>query len=734
MILQNKIYQVSPDQNITLQSNKAILNIAYSEENVASHTIFIQIVEAYLQGKTTLVICDNLLIRSTLEAFFEQSALQEFYLSFDPNSEVQWEKIRKDYKNFFQLNQPLQISESVIRDMAKLQLLTEHKNENALLLKSVDAILELSKPTKYARFLQNMTSLKPEDFNVESTLSKISKLVPLFKTDFKYDDPKFDIYNISNAENAKNILIKLSGLIEKMSMLFTHLLSTYIDFDTSALQEIQMEIAFIKHKIPIQNEEAKVPSSKNFFHFLKSKPNEEQSHILLYVDGLISKCQQLGIKLREYKPNEDIVQVLEEIERIVKNWSNETVPRSSEQISRINAFNYPVNSKDILDLEQQLQEVTHEINGLQIFKNNFEINTINFTKQLDIARSIEYNLEKFLYQYDRLKSRKEWMDIKQSCTTAELKLLDALHEIDPKSWVETFNYWYHDTCIATYELRKNSTSNHEYEQLVHSEKIYNITNVFQSRLQNTRNELDNILNESATLKEPLNGKKKKEINLLWKTLIKTDLHFIKTLYPIIIVHNDGLYDTIDHAINNLIYVNSGHINLDLLQFFETIKTFYHSDSITNSATLDFRVLNSYATAPNNFDWTYISAYKIAHILTQNLNPKVYQLRNGIIINYSTAKFDSIIKTTLHHQGLKQLDDKDNISSNILTLLLQNHGPNVIVTIDNSIYLDSELNSALFLEYLKKYGFIHINIESKEIARNTMLYLSDLKNDLNDIFF
>ena len=730
----SNLYQASKEQNNILRNNKAILNIAYIEPNVAAHTIFLCLLDKYVIGKTAMVICSDKAIRETLEEYIETSALKLQVLSFDPNADVSWEILSSAYKRASGQKKASTISDQKIFESASYNLLfASERKDFASLKSSVDALATLPKPAHYNSLLQDMSGLYPYDFDLNATKMKLQKVASIFKLGYRFDNNTQDIYSESNINSIQALKHRLEVLIDNMSGLYVELMQKYSSFESITSREIQSDIAFLKLKLPLLKVEKKLPASKGLLSIFKNKKSLEPSSELLSLEDLLIKCRQANIKLRDFNSLESFESVLMEIENQVRLWDETKYDKSAEQISRINAINFPVHAKELQQFENQLLEITAEINGLNIFGKKYELNTINFTKQLEIGKALELDLTKYEHKYQQYQQQKEWFETVKSCSTSEHRLLNALYVFETNKWVDTFSYWYHSMTIRGFHLDDMEIQDSDIRQWLTSNTDYNIKSKYHQSFDEIQHGLIEMVKKNGTLKDKLNGTNTNESFLPWKTLIKNEMPLVKALFPLLIAHNDGLYDTIEHGFDTLIYVNSGTINIEILQFFPSILTFYHADLVPSSAVMDHVVLNAYTDLPLKQEWTYASAYKISHLLTENLDPKVYQLRKGMIVSFASPQLEKILSSTLHRFGLKTLDDRKNVQSNILTLLMQNQKPNVVVTIDSILDTPSRVDSVLLLDYLEGYGFTHINIKSKDMLVNPSQCVSDFESNLMSVF-
>ena len=76
------------------------------------------------------------------------------------------------------------------------------------------------------------------------------------------------------------------------------------------------------------------------------------------------------------------------------------------------------------------------------------------------------------------------------------------------------------------------------------------------------------------------------------------------------------------GIDSLIYINPHTINIEILHYFSTIRTFYHNDHLPENAQTDV-VLSSLLQMHDFSTWHYEKAFSISKLLTYRTLPKIY---------------------------------------------------------------------------------------------------------------
>ena len=722
--LMENLYIPSIDQKSVLQLDQSVLNILYHSQDVANHSAFLIAVQNFLKDSSTFILCSSSQDMEEICSLLENSELKNSYLKLAANENLVSEIDDSTAKKIRQSIEQSSIQESLDVDFHRSKIwfsmlshLCDELDANAV-YEVIDTITAYDNSERLHLIQMELSDLKESNFDFTETQNYLNRLSKLFKQEYRFALQNYTKFTDSNAQAISKIKTSIDALMDKMSELNAEIIQHYVDFDKLTYNDILLDIELFK-KLKYSDVKVNIPppSKKVYSLFKNRKPSQTNEVENLFLE-FKTKCINIKLPFGSESFETMDVEELNSLEDRLSTWYDNSRNRARETVLSINSLNFPFKKDQLQTLEKSIIDLVSDINQLNVFSDKIEVNSVNFLKQLDLLKSLEKKISKYNYEYDLFLKRKDWFDAKEIGSDAQQKLLNALMPIPTREWESTFASWYFLSKLKAYY---SSLQILDDEQEIATMDMQSMAYKLKEKKNSKAVELKNVFTEKIKDKSgfiyDICAHQKQKTYPSWHQYFKSEQKTILAFFPVIVTTFNQCENLLSSGIDSLIYINPHTINIEILHYFSTIRTFYHNDHLPENAQADGIVLSSLLQMHDFSTWHYEKAFSVSKLLTYRTLPIIYQMKQGIIVSYLPEKIDSIIQTDLYTSGIKRLADENNIQSNLMTLLLQNGNPNILITLDNFIYADCYCDSRHTIQYCIRQGFRHINIPSKDIIEH-----------------
>lgn len=716
----------SAEQAAVIQSHKSIVNITYKNKDTAIHTILLRIIANLLQGKSSLAVIPNAEDKNKLSALIRQISLNPATLEINPDNVTSEEDFHLIRQKMGQL-QNLQVEND------ETSAFLYHKTEEEILTYFKDTYLEkIWDGTSWREILDTYIGLHSEK-NVSILHSELDQSCFEFTpkelhdirssiTDALYIYQR-DFEIIESSEKAKRIHTRTQRIenIEQITYdLFTynemaqdlrdqyyacfHQIEKTFHQDAAVwASKILKNIDLLAFKIEKYTKRyQEIPNSIFSNLSSKRKPIEDEKiQLIAEYHQLLHELSSKNFILEnvQIKVPADGLPHLIHFKNIVTAWKENI---HSNQASFLKAANR-LNTEDfrLNTLEMELKSLLEKINESEIFDNILELNTLSFKKQLEYISNLVSDIELMMLRIEKNLPYYQWLALLDDMDEKSKNVIRILRRFDPSEWLTLFESWYHFEVLTRRLNFVNQITKAKFEEaenLFHCQQAGLIGDTMINLSRNNSTHLSALKSSNPDVYHTLAKKKKFAHPILWKFLFAQNAAFFSGTFPIIISENDHVDHIASGIYSDIIYLDHIHNNLDIMQSFEHIISFYSSDS--NISNTDFTLSgeqNENAAHLSSVSMTgrlRLVRYLSDEMLQFGKIPAVFQLRHACIISFCSDLINDELNHFLYDFGIKKLHIDTSAGETIISTMLDNER-SVYVIIENYL-IDPKEQSKQYL--------------------------------------
>lgn len=757
-------FLLSKVQKEIIESEKTLINITYDFPETAITTIVYSVFHSLLEGKSILLIVPDEALRRKLEAKLTELNLSSLLLTaeLDKTPSIDEVQLLKT-KLFVPPDNPITKSGSSYPIQT---LLKEFKKRSSNLY--TDIIPGLSPKRALNKYIEsefkNQILLLYNDIGPEILDFKGDEKSIIEQAVFEatlYYSPSFENkdFSVLNREiqtdvlllkESEDIIKKLSGFYQIAVELRVGFLNYIHKTDSEFLRLQRLKTAEIQRdldKIEIRIKELPSDSFSTkkgiFTNLLKnktSKLNDTRESILKDLNNVISEINKHAVAQfdQQKQIHPDLNQVIESLRNALGNFDEKLNNKSREYIKSINRHN---TSDETLEyFEQALRRLFEDINHSGILKEKLELNTLSFSKQVELLVQLTFKLKTIISEVNNNLDYLKWIQLIENAEYKNQKIIKALKSSEKENWIKIFNGWY-DFCLLKKHLAPSPyTENQAFTTLIKESKTAEIENISSflslffsqkpekfKKLKSSDSDLYKFLN---SFKNPLN-----DVN--WNHILSLKLNKIEELFPIILCDHDNFTHLSFSSDRNLITLEKTEVNTEMMQMFGKITYYWQKNVFTETPDFHLNLTESFGDHRQyNLAYRYPVARNLAmNILTLDRFPAIYFLKNTCILSYTGEVINNIILKMMHPFGIKKVEEGTHRIEALTGAFLE--ADNQIYCILEDGFLDFENFKTLtqqskLMKMLEESGIKLLNFNSEEIFSQPTLLNQLLNNIAKDL--
>jgi hypothetical protein len=632
------------------------------------------------------------------------------------------EEVKNVYKNIYTTHVT---KDNTWKEIADMYCLSQRNEKAAVLHTEVDiSAFELSSDefTTLMKVISDALLIYQREFELLDIQSGAKISIAADHPIDKIQDLTYELFLIrEEAEQLRDMYYALHKQME----------NDFISVESVRIDQLENDIDFLMFRIEQFLVNNKVESAGIFSIFGKEKKNtgKEKKNILTDFSKISANWKEL------HKENpEDCLNELQIYKMLLKAEKQNLAIEASKKIRSANKFN-SADPGNMIRLESNLKSLLKRINECGIFSQKTEINTLSFKKQTEFIGRLAFDLEIALLRIEKNISYYEWLAYLHNIDPKFRNLFHILKRFNPEEWLSVTQQWYHSEL-----LRKNA----DVEKTINDQKLEDLCSL-ESELKkadlihciaecnnNRLTALKTLNTSDKLLFECLTKNKKMSSPMAWKHIFCKNAHFFSQMHVVTLLSNDDITDINENTYDELIYLNPVGINVEILQKFSRITTFYDEEAINHSSDMSlhkYTVNLTHTFSAMSMTERLPAARKLSEGILQFGNlPVVYQLRHSFIITFCPEKINQLIEDELYQFGLKQLLHDNDVHQTIIGALLDTDRSIYIIT-ENLLINPIDTNSISFQKYIldqaAQGGCIVINLDTISWINNGDTYFNQL---------
>jgi hypothetical protein len=755
----------SAEQAAVVQSNQGVINITYKNRETAVHTILLRIISNFIQQKSTLVIMPDTEGKKQLNHLLQQASLSLAALNIDSDqitteedfqlirqkiAQQQSFSIRVDDTAAFLFHETEQEILSFYRETYREQLW-----EGASWRQILDSYIGFH-AEKNINILHSELDLSCFEFTsreLNSIRASISDALFVYQREFEI---------IESFEKSKNIHAKIHSIdhIERITFelfTFNEIAQELRDQYYSCFHQVEKtfhrdaeiwaagtlkNIDLLIHKI-----EKFTARSKEITYSFFAPVNEKRKETEAEKWQLLDSYNQILVELsaKNIVPENVFIKVpsdalphLLNFKQIVTTWKKNIHKQHGTFIkaaNRLNTDDYRLNG-----LEAELKTLIEKINESGIFDNQLELNTLSFKKQLEYISNLVFDIELMMVRIEKNLPYYQWLCLQDEMDEKSKIVIRILRRFDPADWLTLFESWYHFEVLMRridFGLQINEEKFEKAEAWYEKTQKSLIENAILHCAQGHESKLAELKSSNPDVYQTIAKKKKCKHPVAWKFLLAGNASFFSDMFPIVISDNDHLKDLPQGVFSDIIYFDPTGNNLEIMQNFKHIISFYSSDkSLSNADYLLSREQNEMTKSLTDVSTTErlrLVRYLADEMLQFGNIPTIFHLRHACIISFCSDLINDEVNHFLYDFGIKKLHIEKSASETITGTMLD-HDRSVYVLIENylidpMVQIDQYLWQRNVIKRLENAGCTVLNIDTRELLETKSKQLMSIIDEI-----
>jgi len=754
----------SGEQAAVIQSKKGIVNVTYKNKETAIHTILLRIFANFIQGKSSLVVIPDAEDKKQLTTLIRQCSLNHATLEIildNETTEEDFHLIRQKMTQLQSFHIENDETAAFLHHETDQEILSFYKNtyleeiwDGASWREILDTYIGLHSEKNvnilHTELDQSCFEFTPKELN--DIRSSISDALYVYQRDFEiieFSEKSKKIHTKTHLiENIEHITYDLFTFNEMAQELrdqyyacFHHIEKTFhrdtLVWASNTLKDIDLLTFKIEKYTKRYNE---IPNS--IFANLSSKKKtieNEKIQLMAEYTHLLSEMSSKKFQLENVHinvPAEGLPHLIN-FKKIVTAWKENI---HSNQASFIKAANR-LNTEDLRlnALEMELKTLLEKINDSGILDNKLELNTLSFKKQLEYISNLVYDIDLMMLRIEKNLPYYQWLDLLDDMDEKSKNVIHILRRFDPSEWLTLFESWYHFEILMirlNFGQQITKAKFEEAENLFHRKQIALIHDAMIHVSKNYITHLSELKSSNPNLHSTMVKKKKFAHPMLWKFLFSRYASFFSGIFPIIISDSDDIDHLTSGVFSDIIYLDHIHNNLEIMQSFEHIISFYSADStVSNTDFTLSREQNEVTEQLSSVSMTErlrLVRYLTDEMLQFGKIPAVFQLRHACIISFCSDLINDEMNQFLYDFGIKKLHIDTSASETIVGTMLDNERSVYIIVenflIDPTVQANQYLWQKNVLDRLENAGCNVLNVDTSALLESkgkSLIHVMDI---------
>jgi hypothetical protein len=734
-------YFNSPAQAEIINSPQTLANIGCDDGRTALHTIALRMMYQIWKGESCLAVMPSPEDREALLSILQEMGLGELTIHIRPAMPVTAEDGRELSDRISRLKkQPQEV------DMLPIHQYNAHadgilstyraryfsSDQQANWRQKLDEYLGLSPDERVEKLLSDLSGMYFEGSSEELNNLRdfISDASRLYRRDFElYRNFTLLPSGIRHSDALNNRLDEVSHALFVLHEAAESLRDRYL----SHLRWLRFSYA--------DDITGRTMGLENRLHLLHADlmefyngPNQSGrrntmavSRLLHEFHNLFNELSSQGIAPRQHfkDVSRDMIPVVENALRAIPDRYQEITSQVAVRLKSVNRHN--TQDPVLEDLEADLLSLAQRINDTQLFENVFEVNTLSFRKQVDVVISMVKKLENAHLELQKELPYYQWLEFLQTSDLRLVAVLKSLLSFDPSEWSIVFEAWYASEWLTRQINIKYAglSSSASLQILCSFYNDYCRCNCSQG-VSAAANRADTLLHSTKTsvpdVYEMVFKNSKAVRPVKWRAWLESCGGAFSGVYPILIVDDDQELQWTDKSpYRNLVYYRHEHPNIEWLQLFSTIYSWYSS----KESGMDYYLrpqLNHVVVSSAEVG----RSQKVALARTQaealfamGRQPEIFGMKHGRIISFASGLINEWLQEQLYDAGLKRLTDAEE-GIDILTAALLDRSENIFLITEDDVFNPEDPQTLIWqhhlLDCIRNVGFVHINIDTVLLFR------------------
>jgi hypothetical protein len=741
----------SAEQAAIIHSSASLANITYKNAEQALHCIVLRVAENFKNKRSTALIIHDKQMQSSMLSMLQQVGLEDFCLFvsvFKTVAEDDLLAIRKhseaQHKESLDLNAATfnfnVLKSNILQyyQAAGTQTIFKNKTWKSLLDEYLEKVKHEHSGLLHTALNGNIL-LDFTESEYDLLYQNVADALMLYQRDFELLELRdarqwlnLDRKMVDNPENLTYDLFLLreqaQSIAERYAETIKEIERLYIKSTHAHLDELVSRIHFLIHQCRQCTHDFK--ENKSYFSSWSGTAKEnikKEKALLNEINSFIKRLEEIKIivPIGELGSISSAVTTLYDINQVLSDKKFAISDASHAYLKALNKLNY--HDPILNDLEKDTVALLDKLNHTKIFKKHFELNTLSTKKQLEYLTKVIYEQEVMMMNLEKNIPYFQWLSFYEELDPKSQTLIKALRMFDPSDWLMLYDVWYL-TCTLSAHYAFSDINEDSFETLSECHYALNNSAINQQRndLFDVRKNLFSTLSKDfPALHKVLIKKKSMEHPQLWKYFLAENASFLSKMYAVVILDSDQVNEMPDGVFDELINFNIPDINLEIMQKFKNILSFYPMDEF--NSTPDFILseepVNQHNTLKDgNITGRMALVRNIALQLLQfERKPAVFRLRGATIISFCSTYFNKQLNDYFYKKGIKQLFEDQSIKETITGALLDVDKSVYVLVEDWLINPDTEMEIMLHqrrvMQYLRDVGCIVLNYDTRASFEN-----------------
>ncbi|MBK8627085.1 MAG: hypothetical protein IPN86_16430 [Saprospiraceae bacterium] len=743
------VYIASGEQQKIIENIKSLANVAFSDPKIALHTIALQVKNNWLKGEVTVIIIPNQEDRERFLSYIRSMGMEQMLLTIQLQESISdqdltflrnicQQEVRKSYKGY---DESEYYNQKIKRDAVqyynqKYQSIKEDRSWR----ESLDQYL-MMKPNYHTSILYRAINSALFEFTLDEMAQirdTISDALMIYQREFEISETLQMHHllhkNAQHPEHLQDVTYQLFTFREAAEILRDRFYHYHNELESNYIQNIQQSIGSVQDEIDqlsvkLQSYMANaVKTSILGFFSDEQKHNEGLAKILLKDwNKLMEKLAewQLVDTVQVKKLPEDALDILNRCREKLQGTHEKKIAQKHDYLKSINRFNLSNNT--LFDLEYDLNALIHRINETEILKQKLEVNTLSFSKQMDFITDLVYQIEIILLKIEKNNHFYKWSSFINTCSEIEQEVIKHLKLIDPGDWLHAFDTWYLYSILTKNNLHLTSSKD---VNLISMGKYYDasVQHIIKAQIieskNNVKQALDNLKKNNEQLYASLIRNKNYSVPIQWRYLLAENMDFFSSVFPIILSDDDQLEQIAHRERQHLIIFDKRDINVEILQLFSSVTTYYQKDEIAGKQ--DFLLLQHHLPGDKKLDEIAISERlplvrsMTDIVMSLGKTPEVFQMRNASIISFASPYVNQIFTRNLYDFGIKKIFNGGDLGETILGALLDSESHIYFIMEDglfDQLNTDTIYWQVINIQKMMQVGCEILNIDTSALMAN-----------------
>ena len=369
-------------------------------------------------------------------------------------------------------------------------------------------------------------------------LHELPNLHPVFFDMYRPEEAKSAI-----TETANRLLAQLHVINQAFDQWILDYKHAYLKQASLAHHQLRDEVFALQMDITdFLNRSKRIKSKSSWFNFGPEQNALDEEKVVLI--NAYENIRQRVNSIDQTFPGSDekmtdLVSIGSWLEAFLRNSHSlrKTIKKDADcHLSKLNGHNIglPNFQEQYILIQKRIRSLLNDVNGLQLFSQHIEDNTLEVRQQMDWLASLESRLNNLRSESEKIVSYLEWRQFTILMTTNDLKIINALKSSPTSEWSTLFELWYLQNFIETQDLTpiNGNTQITQAMQLAELLMKDEWTNTLGIAMTETKLRLKKALKENKILKAWYNSSQ-----IITKDIQKSIHTILQEIFPITMGRN-----------------------------------------------------------------------------------------------------------------------------------------------------------------------------------------------------